>query len=996
MGRNREQIVNHTLARALQRRSASWRVQAEQTGVLRAKRRVPDLTVEQAGRRTVLIETELEPARKVEEEARQRLGETLLATGERLEQVVSVRIPGELRTTKQASLEATLEKGWLDITLIGQTQEGIVEREPKEGWFRTDIEGLCACIEEAQRSKTEAERAAEAVEHAVIRGREAIQGCLKTHPDVGEELGILLHQEKGPQTWGMAIAILANAMAFQETLAGSHGIPPLARALDGGRTPKAESLDREWKRILKDVNYWPIFSIGRGILAALRERTSRVAVLRACMEAVETLQEAGALKTQEIMGTAFQRLISDRHVLKTHYTHPAAAALMAELVEERLQVPKGSEAPWIPVELDPACGTGALLAGRQRRTLARIRQSGADESAHHCTVLEKLKGLDVMPAAAHLTATQLSSAHPTVVYRRSGIATMPFGQDRDHAKLATGSLELLAGGRQWALFGGNEPREMKTREDDPEPGPTRVEVYDATCDVVVMNPPFTSNTAQGGNTDGVPTPIWAAFDQNPETQRLLGERLKVLHRKRRRLRTKVHRITDRKQVGDGNAGLATHFVDLAHEKLREGGTLATILPHTAVSGSAWEKVQALLRRDYRDVVVLSVAESGGVSRAFSYDTGMGECMVVATKATGSGTGSATMVNLAILPGTTLEGRLMGRGIAEALRSGQKKTVEWSPGRKMATLVRGPMGGGGAAKARNEALAETVGRLATKGVLSAPRTRVTRELPMTAMETLGRVGPVHRDIGWRDKGQPRRASVRGPFRVVPSEEGEMATYPVLWGHDAKRETRLTVEPDCEGEVENDRDKADAVWEAHAGTVHLNTDFRLNSQPLAACITPEPCLGGRAWPVAQVPHPEATVLWENTTPGLLLRWWGGNLGQEGRTSSGVSKLRAHRTLDTRTLSAKQHEEILELWEKAQEWEFLPAHQAAEDGARRRLDEAMLTEILKVDAKLVQQWRETTVGQWCTEPSVHGGKAEQGSKRRNKAARIRVDEHRQEAAR
>ena len=83
---------------------------------------------------------------------------------------------------------------------------------------------------------------------------------------------------------------------------------------------------------------------------------------------------------------------------------------------------------------------------------------------------------------------------------------------------------------------------------------------------------------------------------------------------------------------------------------------------------------------------------------------------------------------------------------------------------------------------------------------------------------------------------------GPFDVIPHREA--SAYPMLWRHSAARERRLIVEPDREGRVRPNRDqKALDVWNA-AGRLHFNRDFRLNSQSLAACLTPERSIGGRA--------------------------------------------------------------------------------------------------------------------------------------------------------
>ena len=77
---------------------------------------------------------------------------------------------------------------------------------------------------------------------------------------------------------------------------------------------------------------------------------------------------------------------------------------------------------------------------------------------------------------------------------------------------------------------------------------------------------------------------------------------------------------------------------------------------------------------------------------------------------------------------------------------------------------------------------------------------------------------------------------GPLDVIVRHEA--AAYPMLWNHAADRERRLVVEPDSEGrERPGQHQRAVAVWET-ATRLHFNRDFRLNSQSLAACLTPEP--------------------------------------------------------------------------------------------------------------------------------------------------------------
>ena len=117
--------------------------------------------------------------------------------------------------------------------------------------------------------------------------------------------------------------------------------------------------------------------------------------------------------------------------------------------------------------------------------------------------------------------------------------------------------------------------------------------------------------------------------------------------------------------------------------------------------------------------------------------------------------------------------------------------------------------------------------------------------MTKLGDIGSPGPVDRDISGTDK---LTGTHRGPFEIVTLMAGKTPSYPVLWAHDAGsgRESQIDVAPDADGWVRAEMaERALEVW-ATATRLHINRDFRLNSQALAACVTAEECIGGRAWP------------------------------------------------------------------------------------------------------------------------------------------------------
>ncbi len=227
----------------------------------------------------------------------------------------------------------------------------------------------------------------------------------------------------------------------------------------------------------------------------------------------------------------------------------------------------------------------------------------------------------------------------------------------------------------------------------------------------------------------------------------------------------------------------------------------------------------------------------------------------------------------------------------------------------------------------------------------------------ALRELGARGLLHRDINGIEKNAEKQSepwgndskrgddSFRGPFDIV-SLSTETPTFPALWGHDAGRERTLVVEPDSEGQVrEHCQDRAHEVWRA-ATRLHFSLDFRLNSQSLAACLTPTSALDGRAWPnflMTNRRDETATVLWANTTLGLMLFWWFGTTQQAGRSNLTISRLPNLPALDARAMSDAQHARAQGIFENFRARPFLPANEAYRDPIRQALDEAVLVDLI-----------------------------------------------------
>ena len=495
MPRTVETAFNGALASVLRSKHPRWKtaVSAEQTGVLRDSAGAqPDIIVRHPGGMAVVIETEYEPARTVEADARNRLGRILEPEGELMEAAVAVRIPGQLGEGSGDLLDGIRAGTFLFCTFSGTRLPGDpVRRWPRSGWLRGGIDELADCIEQVSLSEQRIDRGAEILERAVRNTARTLQAATQDRsPEVLRKLADCLRQEEGEQTTRMAMAILLNALIFQSAIAGDHDIEdPSSLRGARGKASKIKVLD-SWRHVLT-INYWPIFKIARDLLEKIPDRDAAGLLNRLIQTAAE-LADIGATTLNDLSGIMFQRLIGDRKFLATFYTLPSSAHLLAELAVDRLDVDWASVDDVLRLRIaDFACGTGALLSAAYHRVAARHRRAGGDDRTLHATMMERvLLGADIMPAATHLTASIVSSVHPNATFDATRIYTMPYGAQPEGSGRAhaIGSLDLLSSDPVLPLFGTGAAQVRGVGGDIEQI--QDVDAPDAGFDLVIMNPPL--------------------------------------------------------------------------------------------------------------------------------------------------------------------------------------------------------------------------------------------------------------------------------------------------------------------------------------------------------------------------------------------------------------------------------------------------------------------------------------------------------------------------
>ncbi|MCM8557672.1 hypothetical protein [Sphingomicrobium sediminis] len=980
-----EHTLNDAIANILRETRAAWDadgvVASENTGAFSGNNQRPDILVCEPHTSPVVIETEVLPATTVEVEAKSRLGQTLRSTGRVVLSAIALRLPKSYRMLAGKPLRASIRaETEFELCLFTGESPTDCERWPRDGWLRCSIEDISRYAQSAAVPPKVIEDAAEQLVLGVQQAAALLNELSTDNPKSTEAIASDLRQQDEDQTRRMAATMLANAFVFHETLAGGSGKLGSVLSVDELRAnnqfTKSHVL-KQWRRILK-VNYWPIFDIACRVLTHIPAGRTQP-ILEIMAETAERLLQNQMMRSHDLTGAIFQKLITDRKFLAAYYTTPAAAALLAGLTLRPKQTPMGSD--WSDEDelqkmrvADFACGTGTLLSAAYQRMSQLIEFAGGEAASLHPHMMaDVIVGCDVLPAASHLTASMLAGAHPTVKFDQSHILTVPYGLQPDKS-VALGSLDLLNPQRTLGVL--NITAKAAEGLGEKEKEMWAALPHDA-FHLVLMNPPFTRPTGHEGDKVGVPNPMFAAFSSTKEEQRRMGSAMKKLAEG-----TSYH----------GNAGEASAFLALADCKLSKDGTLGLVMPMSLLAGDAWEASRKIVREKFGDLIVCTIAGADDDEMSFSADTGMAECLLTARKGKGR-KGRALFVVLFERPDFPMLGWSLAEQIANLHDNGAVRKLEDGPlgGTRISfgndlvgyalDVPINDTGHWNVARIRDLALAQTAHQIAVHGMAwlpGMPSRNAAQSLPMSTVGQIAAIGPYHMDVNASGAG----GTVRGPFKVVSASGSP--TYPILWAHEADRERTIVFEAEAEGEVKvgKDSDEVDLIsrkvtaLQATASHAHFNRDWRFNSQSTGMQFSNRKAIGGRAWlsiKVGDEKREKVLALWGNTSVGSLMYWWHANKQQAGRGSIGKNALEDLPVLDLTSLSDKQLDKAAEVFKNFQSKELQPLHEIANDQVRAALDEAFFTEVFGWPAALfvANGPMDLLRQKMGDEPSIHGGR-------------------------
>ena len=985
-----ESQLNGRIATLLGRMAPRWNVRGENKGAFQGNQKQPDILITQTGAQPVVIENEYLPANTVEVEALDRLGESLDASvvqaSGRVDAVVALRSPTELR--ERAGLDdvdSLLRRGvTLEYALFtspaltglaiqsnhphpnplpqGRGGRFDATRFPKSGYIKGSIRDLAAFVEYAATPEDAVQRAVMILEEGVQDAAAYLRQAAEMSEDTQTAIVEHLKQSYDDQTLRMAATIMINALVFHQNLAGQHDVKNLTQiASADGVLTQANVLD-EWQKIL-GVNYWSIFNIASDLLRSINPPEMAVEALKVMSRTADRLVALGVSQSHDLSGTVFQRLIADRKFLATFYTRPESAALLAHLA-----IP--DDGGWDDAErvksfniADYACGTGTLIHAAYRRLNQLHWLAGGEPEKLHAHMMENaLTACDVLPSSVHLTASMLSSSHPRQMYDGSRTIVMQYGKT-EQGGVSLGSLDLLGDTgivrpliplhTATAVTGIGEAQSQ-----------LHVDMPPVSQNLVIMNPPFTraGSDWEGDNRESDSIKHFQGLSNDLETQTRMAE---------------MEKSYTKGTCFHGYAGIASAFVALVDRMVRKDGTVALVLPMTALQGMSWQKVRKLIARKYLDVTVLTIATARQDDQSFSADTGMAETLVVFRKSSSAPNGRGLFVSLRRRPESEMEATEIARAIRSAVASSTIRTLEGGPfggspltigDERMGELVDAPLSVDApwsAVGIEDFSVVQAALQMSQGSVwLPQMREQDAQRIQMATIQHVCQVGIYDMNIVGSGK-QTAFVRVKPPSSTP--------TYPMLWGHDAQLEKRMVVAPDSEGRVKPGREqRGEEIWDTRSHA-HHNRDFRFNSQPLAVAFTETQTIGGRAWPNVKFDersHEIAYTLWANTTLGLLCYWWHSSRQQAGRGSMPITAIRSMPALDVTKLSPMQLAMAEEIFEDMRDSQFLPANEAYRDNTRKELDHRVLIDMLGLPESILEPLDLFRL-KWCSEPSVHGGK-------------------------
>ena len=996
--RHREPYVTSKVEELLGHKLHGWTLSVEQPP-FGDDNTVPDMMAVRSGRETIAIEAKAyDNSDTVDDIRKKYLGKTLTAAyvgvSENLEVVLVLRYPQEVMEAT-ALKKAIAHTESFEYCIITKSGEGDF---PASGFVKGTLTDVATALSigasPAKHIAEAADKMADGMEvaakwlHAASMNKPAIQAALQEI--LGETTFTI-------ETCSKACLIITDAFIFQNSIAGKRVLirqhdklrwvfpyklretdevvnhtdadaavlaerrderpRPLSYYDDPDNVLLRRSVMKDWRAIL-EINYAPIFEDAHRIVKdAFKyepdfDPRMSARVLEKLWQTAYEICQSHLPQIHELGGEIFQRLIVDRKYVKSNYTMPESAALLSALVCPDIKCDNLRDLPKVA---DFACGTGSLLNGvyKQIQRLYEQKTGNNSRRIHQRMMEQKLGGIDIYPHATHLTFMTMASAHPDIPIGETRVITAKCGKTKD-GTYATGSLELLD---ETVLFDIFEIEAEQVGGFDITPTKLNPSFPNGEMDIVIMNPPFLSDTADPSTRN--PKNVFELTGRSESEKKAMQ---KALHEKETR-------------VAHGKLPYS-YFVELADKKLKRGGRMGMILPTTVLAVNSFKKVREMWATEYHDVVVVTVAQKGGHDSAFSHDTSMTECIVVATKGVGENTGRAKFVSLSERPKSLLAGQSLAvliqrhvvtRRLEDEAHGGERLMIGDI---NMGQMLECPIDAGewGASRVKAMSLMQIAYQL-RQGTLRLPELLEAIDIPICRLGEIGQVGASHRDIKDKDK--------RGAFEMHRRESNVQEGHDAIWEMDNITPQRsMQVIPDYKAQIKPQNvEKAHRILREHNSRTHYHLYLGFPANSVLAHWTETPSLGVGSFTNVKLQdarYDAAWTLWTNSTFGMFCHWATAGKQQPGRGMLYLTTLQNVPSLDVRQLSDAQLKAADNIFADLKKARLKPYNECASDAWRHILDARLLAEVLGITDEETHRAMQRLREMLSDEPSITGTKA------------------------
>ena len=724
----------------------------------------------------------------------------------------------------------------------------------------------------------------------------------------------------------------------------------LIQAMAIGQLPKRDlrkNLIARWQIYLDRYPNKPIIALAKDLLLALPGKKSQDVITLLA-------RTAGLIRDQltgnDLAGPVIQRLTANRKTIAAYHTTPESAALMAHLAIDPDQ-------DWQSARIaDFSAGTGILPMAVYRRIRAIHTERDHDPRTLHNNLMRTgITIADIMPASLAIASSNLGSIEPGKQIRYPRTLKLHHGirQDPDGSRhIGLGALDLLI-----------EIPKPTTKPGRPRLNTTS-EPYNQQ-DLVIMNPPFTSQANIKGADQNIPSPELGIAPTTPtEIEQLTQATERAKH-----------------ATGTTASCLAHQFAVLAQTFVRRNGTIALILPAQAITTASggWQKFRKTLLQQFNDIRVVSITQYDEKDSCFSQDTGIAEIMVIARR-THQKESPTRQVNLISLNRRPQDAGEAG-DIANAVRQTITRMSQAQHGAnntELLTIHQEEMGSITRTRIQNDAdwpaprvsqpgLATTAS-LVAQGILrdpEAPDHQQDITFPITTLDELGHVQPYNNII--------ERVFNKEEKLRSPRPDGRTLTLPFITGHRCDEQRTISTPSNIRRAPQTHMDRRAAAIHRRAGALHISDAFRYNSQSLQAIHTGEPSIAGRGWPGVRMRserHEKIMSVWLNTTIANIIHWSRANHSHHGLGSIAHTKIKALPVLDITTLSSTQMDQMERIFDDFQHRTMRAANESWLDNARIELDRRVTQDVLNM-RPAVRTQLDIIRSRWCLEPTVQGNK-------------------------